>query len=231
MFMFETEDRDTGKKMEDAPENIDAVKARLRSDNSVGMEFITADKRTILVAVPLKDDGKISLRIRTIIGRERLERWPLSKLELQLESGFLTEKWGELHDRWIENSKPRPLSPEAKEFLEKHPITINSIVSAIAKIYPETAAQLGLVPKPVPVDEPEWQVYSYAATEPPSVVWRRGEGEDCLFDFTKGTERPKGMTGTPDLDRLLADNGMTDLEMEVIWREERPSPSALPRFP
>lgn len=137
MFSFETECRDTGERLTNSSEDIESLRLRLHSKHDAAkISFISDDKRRHEVISCVDSEHKVSLRISSAVGNVRNERWHLEKVIRYLEAGFLAE-WGkDLHNRWIENSKPVPMTEEQIAQLRRwgFPTTIDEMIQALPKI-------------------------------------------------------------------------------------------------
>lgn len=102
---------------------ISDLEARLKSKSlAPSIRLISVDNRPHFIREAVGTDGKVSLYAHSVVLREYCYRWPLEKIMGQIEGGLLTETGGRLHELWIENSKPKPLSEEELEFLAQHPL-------------------------------------------------------------------------------------------------------------
>lgn len=137
MFRFETESRETGERLTNSPEEIEKLRLRLHSRlNAKDINFISDDKRRHEVISSVDNEKKVSLRIFSAVGNARNERWDLEKVLRYLESGFLAEWGGDLHNLWIDNSKPKPMTAEQIEQLRRwgFPTTIDEMIKTLPEL-------------------------------------------------------------------------------------------------
>lgn len=135
--MFETECRETGEKLTNSPEVIEDLRLRLHSKlDAPKINFISDDKRRHEVIFSVDGENKVSLRIFSAVGNVRNERWQLDKVMSYLEAGFLAEHGKDLHKRWIENSKPKPMTEDQIEQLRRwgFPTTIDETIKVLPKL-------------------------------------------------------------------------------------------------
>lgn len=122
-MLFNIRDRETGEQFNHTPEEINDLRARLASKAlAPSIRLTSFDNRPHFIREALGSDGKVSLYVHSAVLREYCYRWPLEKIMRQIEGGILTETGGRLHELWIENSKPQPLSEEDQAFLARYPL-------------------------------------------------------------------------------------------------------------
>ncbi len=131
---FDTADRETGERLTNTPAAVEDLKRRLLSRLEASkISLISNDQRWHYIKSCVGPDQKVSLTVTSKAGSEYTYRWPIDKLMGQIEAGFLAEYGGDLHSRWIENSKPRPLSETERVVIEEFSISADSLLKAFAE--------------------------------------------------------------------------------------------------
>ncbi|MBY3151397.1 hypothetical protein HFO56_03215 [Rhizobium laguerreae] len=206
MFYFDTKDRHTGQLLTESAETIADIKRRLRSNDVRHMLFCGNDRRTHMLDQSFPDEKLVTLWTTTTTGNERRERWSFAKFESYLDGGLIGLSYGDLHNRWIEEAKPKPLSPEMVAFCQaRTPPWLTDLMEGRRPINPPDWLQ----PPPeksksVDAQSPDWKLHAQADGDFTVQIWRVvcDDGSE-LFQSSKDGNPPEDGWGFKKLDKLL----------------------------
>lgn len=195
MFMFDVHDPITGKRASESEATIADLKRRLRANDVHMLKFCGFDHRTHVLDWSDPASNTVALWTTTSYGSERREKWTFSKFENYLEGGLIGVRGGELHQKWIESSKPKPLDPEAAAWLAEH------VPMPFAHMPAQSAVS--------------WELHATADAGDRTIhIWRStlDDGNELLRP-TIG-QVPKGRIGWRNLDELIEECGYDALDFK-----------------
>lgn len=199
--MFNTLDPDSSKRITESRETVAEIIAGLKSGIGAELALISDDGRSHVVDLVLPGESRVRVEIISAVGNSRKETWSFGKFESFLSAGFLSVRDGSVHRKWIENSRPKPLSDEAKasinDFYRRHGF---SWPMTPIPMYPKGSEAIIDLPADA---EGEWSPI-FAARDSDVRIWsfELPDGTEAYLSTT-GERRPSARAGFADLAVLI----------------------------